>query len=215
MGCRKEALVTGCFYHVFTKSIAGFEVFRYRDEYLRMLETFQFYQCPRPGVRFSRRESSNACISSNMGSAAWYVRLIAYCIMPTHVHFMLEQRSDDGISEFMRLTLNSYARYFNEKTGRKGPLLESRFENRMISTDDHALHMTRYIHLNPSSAGLVPNPEDWEFSSYKEYLGLVSGKPICEFRTIVPLSPLMYRKFSEDRADYQRSLQILKKYLVD
>ena len=180
-----------------------------------MLETFRFYQCPRPGVRFSRRENTNVRASANVGQASGYVRIIAYCIMPTHVHFMLEQLLDDGISEFMRLTLNSYARFFNVKTSRKGPLLESRFENRLIETDSHALHMTRYIHLNPTSAGLVEKPEDWEFSSYREYLGLVSGEPVCEFQKVNQLSPIAYRKFAEDRMDYQRSLQVLKNHLVD
>jgi hypothetical protein len=37
------------------------------------------------------------------------------------------------------------------------------------------LHLTRYIHLNPVAAGLVSKAEDWEFSSYRDYLGLRNG----------------------------------------
>jgi len=211
VGYRKVALKTGCYYHIFTRSIAGFEVFRYREEYLRFLETFRFYQCERPILRFSKKDF----LRERLSSGPDYVRLIAYCIMPTHVHFILEQLAEAGISECMRLTLNSYARYFNEKSGRKGPLWESRFQNRLIETDEYALHLSRYIHLNPTSAGLVTRPEDWEFSSYREYLGLCREPQLCEFIKIIPLSADRYRKFAEDHADHQRTLQVLKAHLID
>ena len=215
MGYRKVALKTGCFYHVFTRSIAGFEVFRYREEYQRMVDVFRFYQHERLGVRFSKRTGANTQNLAGVKIGLPYVRFIAYCIMPTHVHFILEQVTEDGISEFMRLVLNSYARYFNEKSSRKGPLWESRFENRLVETDEYALHLSRYIHLNPVSAGLVAHPEDWEFSSYLEYLGQGRGAPLCEFKKVIALSPEFYRKFTEDRSDHQRALQILKAHLID
>ncbi len=215
MGYRKVALKTGCLHHVFSRSIAGFEIFRFREEYLRMMETLKFYQVDRSGIRFSRKSAADIQNSSHPKPEFPHVRLIAYCIMSTHVHFMLEQVMDDGISKFMRLVLNSYARYFNTKSGRKGPLWESRFENRLIETDEYALHLSRYIHLNPTSAGLVTRPEDWEFSSYLEYLGENSGSPLCEFKNVVSLSPELYRKFTEDRSDYQRALQMLKAHLID
>ena len=34
------------------------------------------------------------------------------------------------------------------------------------------LHLSRYIHLNPVSAGLVDRAEDWKFSSYRDYIGI-------------------------------------------
>ena len=39
----------------------------------------------------------------------------------------------------------------------------------------YLLHLSRYIHLNPVHAGLVEQPEDWEYSSYPEYVGLRGG----------------------------------------
>jgi putative transposase len=35
-----------------------------------------------------------------------------------------------------------------------------------------------YIHNNPVKSGLVKHPEDWEFSSYRDYCGLRNGKLI-------------------------------------
>jgi putative transposase len=40
-----------------------------------------------------------------------------------------------------------------------------------------------YIHNNPVNAGLVKNPEDWEFSSYRDHCGLRNGKLINPERT--------------------------------
>ena len=53
MSCRKVPLANGCFYHVFNKSIAGFEIFRYREEYRRMLESLRFYRTAVKGESFS------------------------------------------------------------------------------------------------------------------------------------------------------------------
>lgn len=41
------------------------------------------------------------------------------------------------------------------------------------------LYLSRYIHLNPVAAGLVQHPEQWEFSSYREYVGLRKGTLPC------------------------------------
>ena len=70
----------------------------------------------------------------------------------------------------MRRLLNSYTRYFNEKIKRKGPLWEGRFKKVLVNSDEQLLHLTRYVHLNPVSAGIVEKPEDWPCSSYREYI---------------------------------------------
>jgi putative transposase len=82
-------------------------------------------------------------------------------------------------------------------------------------TDAYALHLARYIHLNPVSAGISVKPEDWEFSSYQEYLERPPARSFCEFTRRIPMSPEAVRKFTEDRADYQRSLQMIKSLLLD
>jgi len=144
------------------------------------------------------------------------VRIVAYCLMPTHVHFLLEQTAGNGISEFMCKVMGSYAVYFNKKANRHGPLWDSRFKAKLVETDGYVLQLSRYIHLNPVSAGLVRRPEDWEFSSYREFLS-DSGmqRSICEFRKIISFPPQMYRTFVEDGADYQQSLQLMKHLTLD
>jgi hypothetical protein len=39
-----------------------------------------------------------------------------------------------------------------------------------------------YIHNNPVAAGLVQSPEEWEFSSFREYAGLTTSESICNVK---------------------------------
>nr|WP_017307243.1 hypothetical protein [Spirulina subsalsa] len=56
-----------------------------------------------------------------------------------------------------------------------GSLFQGRFQAIAVDSDEYLWQLTRYIHLNPVKANLVNRPEDWEFSSYPEYLGLRRG----------------------------------------
>ena len=216
MGLRKIQMGKGCFYHVFSRSIAGFEIFRFAEEYQRIIEAFRFYQYRRLpnmlGLAHALRKAPFV-IEPHTGEAL--VRIISYCIMPTHIHLFLEQKAKDGISEFMRLVLNSYARYFNSKIEREGPLWSSRFKYVLVENDEQSLHLTRYIHLNPTSAGLVEKPLDWTYSSYGEYIGSACNNKICNFRDLIAMNQNCYRKFVESRIHDQRSLQILKSQIFD
>ena len=219
MGQRKIVLQEGCSYHAFSRSIAGFEIFRSEEEYRRVIEAFRFYQHRRPagtlGLSFALKTAHSSQARGALCCEPALVRIIAYCVMPTHVHLLFEQKSKNGISEFMRLVLNSYSRYFNLKIKREGPLWRSRFKCVPVETDEQALHLTRYIHLNPSSAGLVAGPGLWKYSSYGEYIGSMLDKPICDFKRNINLDGLQYRKFAEDHIGYQRSLQLIKAQLLD
>ncbi len=215
MGRRKVVLARGNFYHIFTKSIAGFEVFRSPHEYGRMLAATRFFQAVSPGMCFSKFMERGLPKRLQSVTSPRRVNILAYCLMPTHVHFFLEQKTGDGILEYMRSILNSYARYFNIKTHRNGPLWESRFKAVRVENDAQALHLTRYIHLNPTSAGLVQRPEQWEFSSYREYLEMPKIEPLCELNSVFRIQPESYRKFVDDRVGYQQTLQIIKNCVLD
>ena len=177
----------------------------------------KYYKIEKPVTRFAlcANVKNSDIQKNNLDKNGNIIDIIAYCIMPTHIHFVLKQKKDKGISIFMNILLNSYTRYFNTKHERKGPLWESRFQIRLVETDEYALHLSRYIHLNPTSAGLVQQPEDWEFSSYHEYLAAPKSEPLCDFSKIISYKPATYRKFTENRKDYQRSLQIIKGILLD
>jgi len=126
--------------------------------------------------------------------------------MPTHIHFILRELDDNGISKFMSLILHSYTKYFNSRNDRKGTLWESRFGNTLVKSDQQLLHLTRYIHLNPVTAYMVDDPIDWEFSSYKEYLNMLSeNQKICNL-SFLEMDKDTYRRFVCEQISYQRTL---------
>ncbi len=203
-------------YHVYTKSIAGFKIFLNDADYIRILKLLRFYQF-NPKIKFSYYERLKNKIKNYYNQSKSknpLVNIIAYCIMPTHIHLVLEELSEMGISEYMRKVLDSYTRYFNKKIKRKGPLWEGRIKKVPVLSDEQLLHLTRYVHLNPTSAGLVEKPEDWKYSSYREYIGL-EDKRICIINKFFDFSEKEYKKFVEDRIDYQRSLEVIKHLILE
>ena len=217
-------LAEGYHYHIFTKSIAGFQIFMSKGEYFRMFNTVQYYQInkiPIPLSRFIRlsgvqKIGVNKTLLSSQGDAKKLVEIIAYCFMPTHIHFILKQSTEDGISNFMRLVLNSYTRYFNIKHKRKGPLWQGRFKNVLIESDEQLYHLTRYIHLNPVTANIAKKPEQWGSSSYSEYINQGGDAlKICHFKEPLDIQPENYKRFVNDQINYQKELGIIKNLIVE
>ena len=122
-------LNTGNVYHVLNKSIAGYKIFNTDQEFHKFFETIIYYQAKRQ-LSFSdfiERKNYQSKLTELLDpDREKYVEIIAYCLMPTHFHFILKQAKDNGISKFLNDALNSYTRYFNAKYKRKGPLWEGK-----------------------------------------------------------------------------------------
>ncbi len=214
---RDIPLVENRIYHIFTKSISGYKIFRSYYDYMRMIELLKFYQKENPPVKFSvyiKLRNKNSSIEEEISRSNNIVDIIAYCLMPTHIHLILTALKPNGISIFMSNVLNSYTRYFNNKTKRKGPLWQSRFKNVDVQTDEQHYHLTRYIHLNPVTDGLVEKPEQWPYSSYNEYIGK-SDNPFCNFTNYLEINPDNYINFVNSRIEYQKELKHLKKLWLE
>jgi len=217
-------LSTGQIYHIFNKSIAKFEIFRNNSEYERMKGLLKYYQTEKLALRFShyaqrKRIDKDAEVNisgSEIKTGNSLVDVIAYCVMPTHIHLAIKQLVDNGISTFMRKILDSYTRYFNTKIKRQGPLWAGRFKRVLVANDEQLLHLTRYIHLNPTTAYLVNNPQDWHFSSYGEFLNNVEdSESLCRYSSLLDIKPDSYKEFVDSRTDYQRTLAKIKHLLLD
>ena len=93
--------------------------------------------------------------------------------------------------------------YYNRKHGTRGALLESRFRASLINEENYLVHLTRYIHFNPS------NYEDYKWSSLRYYLG--EPEPdwsnAAELIEIANLSPRYYRELMQDYEEMLEGLE--------
>lgn len=82
------------------------------------------------------------------GADFFRVEVIAYCLMSNHFHFLL-QTKEANLSRFMQRLNVAYARYFNYKYKRVGPLMQGRYKAIVVGSEEYFLKLSRYIHLNP------------------------------------------------------------------
>ncbi|HIK45239.1 MAG TPA: transposase [Leptolyngbyaceae cyanobacterium M65_K2018_010] len=147
---RQVKFAPGCYYHLYNRGNDRQRIFLERENYLHFLRQFRRY-----------------LVEDTLD-------VLAYCLMPNHYHFLVRLRSP-YLSERMQAFSLSYTKAINRRHGRCGSLFQGRFRALEVDSDSYLLHLTRYIHLNPVKARLVEYPEDWEFSSYREYVNLRQG----------------------------------------
>ena len=97
--------------------------------------------------------------------------LHAYCWMTNHVH-MLVQVQSVPLGQIVHRMASRYARWFQRQLATTGHLFERRHLAILVQTDSYLLALMRYIHWNPVRAGMVVVPEDYLWSSHRQYLGL-------------------------------------------
>ncbi|MFC1667753.1 transposase [Chlamydiota bacterium] len=96
--------------------------------------------------------------------------LYAYCLMPNHFHLLMETPCGN-LSKAMQWLNTSYSVYYNHRHEKKGHLFQGRFKSILVEKESYFLELNRYIHLNPLRAHIVLKPEEYNWSSYKDYIG--------------------------------------------
>lgn len=144
------------------------------------------------------------------------LELMAYCLMPNHLHFLIKLSTKDGISKLMKQILNAYTFYFNKKYDRSGPLFEGRYKAVRIPSDELLLHISRYIHLNPVVVNLVEDPENYKWSSYRNYLN-GKGEEIVKPQRVLSFFKTTkdYQRFVQNQIDYAKELEKIKHLIID
>lgn len=150
---------TGQFYHVYNRTNNQEHLFKTTENYLYFLEKMK-------KLRITK------------------CSLLAYCLMPTHFHWLLHTHSDYAaaeriLNETIGSVLSSYTQAINRQFKRTGSLFQAGTKSKNLGEDgDHLYPIScfHYIHQNPIRAELVDSLEDWPFSSYRDYAGLRSGK---------------------------------------
>lgn len=178
----RERSMSG-FYHVFHRGVSLFDIFEDNEDREFYLERLVQY-------------------ASETG-----VEIHAWCLMSNHTHLLL--RADrERLSEMMRKLGSVYARFFNRRHGRSGPLFEGRFGSVCVETDAQLLSVVRYIHRNPVHHGGHALMEGYRWSSYNEYAS--SSPKTCEIDFTLDLfgGVAQLVGFHKEERDRERHLDI-------
>jgi putative transposase len=135
-------------------------------------------------------------------------RLFVYCLMPNHYHLFL-QTQRPNLSTLLHDLNSSYANWLKAKYGLIGVVFQGRFKSIVVDTDAYAAVLSAYIHLNPYRRKIVEKPEDYIWSSYRDYLGLrrkglehLSPEFILtSFNQAIKAARSLYQAFVEERLD--------------
>lgn len=98
------------------------------------------------------------------------ILLHAYVLMNNHYHLLIETL-EANLSRAIRELNGTYAQSFNRSHRRVGHLLQGRYKAPLVQRDAYLLELSRYIHLNPVRAGMVPEAQDYVWSSARAYVG--------------------------------------------
>jgi putative transposase len=95
------------------------------------------------------------------------MRILAYCIMPNHFHFVLYPRTDGDLGVFMGWLTTTHVRQYRTRTESVGDghLYQDRYKSFPIETNEYATTLIRYVEQNPLRARMVERAEDWRWSS--------------------------------------------------
>lgn len=223
MPYRTTVLTTGEYYHLYNRGVAYQPVYRYKRDYDRFILTLNYYRFSHLPLRLSKLLQLNnnlreQHLESLHSTGEKIVEVITYCLMPNHFHLLMKQTQDGGISRFLRLAVNSYAKFFNTKYKRAGSLFQDMFKAVHIESDEQLIHVSRYIHLNPLVSGLVRRDKflDFPWSSLKAYINGTQDDFINPEIIMTKFKQNKdYLQFVLDQEDYGRQLEQIKHLIME
>ncbi|KKS39657.1 MAG: hypothetical protein UV61_C0014G0018 [Candidatus Gottesmanbacteria bacterium GW2011_GWB1_43_11] len=208
---RLTPFVSREYYHLFSRSSFRQPILVRRKDIVTFSNMLRYYIQVAPPARYSLYKLNP---ERHLLDERKLITVISYCHMPTHFHLCVRQEVDRGIHLFMRKLLNSYSHYYKIRYGTRGSLFESVFKAVHVETDEQLVHLTRYHHLNPVTAGIVKHPVDYPYSSYHTYI----NGPSDLVDTSVVLSHFRsskeYERFVINQKDYQKKLDKIKHLLL-
>lgn len=97
------------------------------------------------------------------------VEIHAFCLMSNHYHLLI-RTPQANLDKFMQYFSSGLSRKINKLCGADGALFRSRYKSILIESHYYFIQLLKYIHLNPVEACICKKPEEYELSSYKNYI---------------------------------------------
>ena len=101
------------------------------------------------------------------------VSVAGHCLMSNHYHLVVVGELENSVSRAVGMTNQEYSAFKHRKDGRRGQLWQGRFGSTLLD-EAHYWAALCYVERNPVKAGLVPIAWEWEWSSARAHLGMVT-----------------------------------------
>lgn len=175
-------------YHSYTRGVNKQVIFREENDYFRMLMLLLLSNSESPfhmsNLLYLYQGRALIEIFQEEVPEHRIVHILSYSLMPNHLHLILREIEEGGISKFMHRLFTAYSMYFNKKYERTGALFESRFKAKHIDNEAYFRWIFSYVHLNPvaliepkwEEKGIISDPEqvrkfmrNYKWSSFYDY----------------------------------------------
>ncbi len=110
----------------------------------------------------------------------WVCPVLAYCLMPDHVHLLVKPREDSSLAKTMQGITLCYTQYSNKKYNKSGRLWESRYYSCIVDKENYLWTVARYIEQNPIRSGIVDKEEEYPYSSARAHITGMADKVLGE-----------------------------------
>ena len=111
----------------------------------------------------------HACASIVAGALKFFdgerYKLIAWCIMPNHVHVLIEVNDSYNLPSIVQSWKSFSAKEINKVLGLSGAIWQRDYYDRFIRDTEHLLATMEYIEMNPVKANLTDSSKQWKYSS--------------------------------------------------
>jgi REP element-mobilizing transposase RayT len=148
---RHTTFRAGHYYHIYNRGVDRGDIFLSTENYAYFLRLLK------------------------KNSARYAVGVVAYCLLPNHYHLLLKPTVDNNLQLLAKSTFGSYSQAVSKQQSRSGPLFQGRYRSIHVAEEDYLADLARYIHLNPTAAGIVAAPASWAYSNYRDVIGQRRG----------------------------------------
>ena len=212
---RKKPLVNNEYYHIYNRGVEKRDIFLCDGDYGRFLLSMKEFNGIDPIFSLYWHSQQKRKSDVDVGRLQKLVDIVCYCLNPNHVHFILKQVSEGGISEFMKRLSGGYTKYFNHRYKRSGVLFQGKFKSVHIETNAQLLYLSAYINKNYFIHG-YSNNSSWSYSSLLDYTEKRNTE-ICSPDIILSQfkNKNEYCEFIQENALYMRGKKEDEKYLLE
>ena len=147
----RDSIGVDTYVHVYNRGVKKLPIYRHRKDLQRLLFNLYFLNHSEPMPDNWKRELE---LSGHLQNFQWpeewnerlpIVSILAFSIMPNHLHLMIKEIVEGGTSKFMHKVTMAYSKFINEKYEESGSLFQGPFKSRLVEDDADFRNLAVYV----------------------------------------------------------------------